>query len=107
MDMTVRFAAMKLIAHDTLLVKETANPVAFKLHITDPLTAAQMGMLALASPYKPLIITVETGQWNDALQAMDAKIDTIESHPKIPPLKHRSVLRWGLVKRKRGYLYHD
>ena len=107
MDMTTKFAAIKLIKHDTLLVKELKNPVAFKLNIVDPLTTAQMGMLALASPYKPLIITAKLGSWNNQAQAMDAEVNTIESLSKPPTLKHRNVLRWGLSKRKRGFLAHD
>jgi hypothetical protein len=107
MHPATRVAALKLIRHDTLLVKEVDSPVAFKLYITDPLTTAQMGMLATASPFSPLIITIQTERWNDAMQALDASINTIESRPRPAPSKHRIVLRWGLTKRKRGYLSHD
>jgi len=107
MNTQAKFAAIKLIKHDTLLVKTPDQPITIKLNITDPLTTAQMRMLATASPYSPLIINTQVGKWNDDLQAMDAKIVTIESLSKQPVSKHRNTLRWGLVKRKRGYFSHD
>jgi hypothetical protein len=36
-----------------------------------------------------------------------ARIDVIESLPKIPIQQPKRRLRAGLVKRKRGFLFHD
>ena len=107
MEQYTVFSAIKLIKHNSLLVKEPKRPVVFKLHITDPLTTAQMRMLAAATPYRPLTVTAQTGSWNDALKSMNATITTIESLPKPIPLKHSKTLRWGLMKRKHGFLSHD
>jgi hypothetical protein len=102
-----RFAAIRLVKADTLLVKKTDQPVSLKLNLVDPLTDAQMRLLAQASPWSPLIILVQLGQWNDRLLALDAVVTEIESPPRNLVHKHTNKLRWGLVKRKRGFFSHD
>jgi hypothetical protein len=105
--MEPRFTALRLIRSDTLLVKEINLPVSFKLHITDPLTDAQMRILATASPFNPLTVGAQIGSWNDLMQGVDATITVIETPPKLAAPKHTATLRWGLTKRKRGFFSHD
>jgi hypothetical protein len=102
-----RLAALRLINADTLLVKQTDQPVAFKLNVTDPLSDAQMRLLALASPWNHIIVHAHMGEWSDALQAYNTTITAIETPPRDPVLKHTKTLRWGLRKRKRGFISHD
>jgi hypothetical protein len=102
-----RFAAIRLVKSDTLLVKTPDQPVSLKLNLVDPLTNAQMRLLAQASPWNPLIIIAQLGKWNDELLAINATVTEIESPPRNIPPKHTKKLRWGLIKRKRGFISHD
>jgi hypothetical protein len=107
MEEITKFTALKLIKTNILLVKELNQPVCLKLNITEPLTDTQMRLLALATPWKPITIGAQISEWNNALQALDAVIAAIETQGKIPVQKHHKTLRWGLVKRKRGFISHD
>jgi hypothetical protein len=99
--------ALRLTKLNTILVKEIDTPVSFILNITDPLTDHQTRMLSVAAPWRPLKILAHVGEWNNILQAMDAEVLVIETPPKQQAPKHKQSLRWGLVKRKRGYFSHD
>jgi hypothetical protein len=99
--------ALRLTTLNTLLVKEIDTPVSFKLNIVDPLTDQQTRMLSVATPWRPLKILAQLGDWNEPLQAADAVVLVIETPPKSHAPKHKATLRWGLVKRKRGYFSHD
>jgi hypothetical protein len=101
MEPRSRLAAIRLLRADTLLVKTPDQPVSLKLHLVDPLTDAQMRLLAQASPWNPLIILAQLGPWDDRRMAIDAEIMEIESPPKSIAQKRAKRLRWGLTKRKR------
>jgi hypothetical protein len=106
--MTTRLTALKLITIDTLLVKESYLPNAFKLNITEPLTAMQLNHLVLASPWKPTQIEAHVGDWNEDTGSFDAIVVVIETPPRIPTTtKNKKTLRWGQNKRKRGFISHD
>ena len=105
--MNTRLMAIRLIKIDTLMVKEPLLPIAFKINITEQLTEAQLSRLVLASPWMPMAIEVQLGDWNNTKGSFDATISSIESLPKTPAVKHKKTLRWGQVKRKRGYMSHD
>ncbi len=105
--MNTRLMAIRLIRIDTLMVKEPLLPIAYKINITEQLTEAQLNRLALVSPWMPMAIEVQLGDWNNAKGSFDATISSIESPPKTPAVKHKRTLRWGQVKRKRGYMSHD
>ena len=107
MEEPTKFVALKLISANILLVKEPNQPVCLKLSITEPLTDTQMRLLALATPWNPITIGAHTSEWNNTLQTLDAEITAIETHGKLPVQKHHKTLRWGLVKRKRGFISHD
>jgi transcriptional regulator len=107
MEEPTKFVALKLISTNILLVKEPNQPVCLKLSITESLTDTQMRLLALATPWNPITIGAHTSEWNNALQTLDAEITAIETHGKLPVQKHHKTLRWGLVKRKRGFISHD
>lgn len=102
-----RLIALRLGTIDSLVVKEAHTPVAFKLNITDPLTDAQLNLLSLASPWKPMTVHAVLGEWNEALKSFDASITVIEAPSKPIAPKHMKTLRWGQVKRKRGFVSHD
>lgn len=104
---TARLTALKLVNMSTLLVKETHTPVVFKLNLVEPLSNAQLNLLAVATPWKPSVIEAVVTQWNDEVQAFDASITTIETPPKTQTQKQSKTLRWGQVKRKRGFAFHD
>jgi hypothetical protein len=90
-----------------LLVKEQRLPVTFKLNIVEPLSEAQLNCLVQATPWNPTTIEAQIGPWNQGLASFDATITLIEMPSKIPIQTHRKVLKWGHVKRKKGYLSHD
>lgn len=108
-EMTVsRLAALRLTSIDTLTVKEPSLPVAYRLNITEPLSNAQLNRLVLATPWKPMMIEATVGEWNDDTKSFDASIEVIESQPKIPtPKLKKNTLKWGHVKRKRGFVAYD
>jgi hypothetical protein len=107
MNQTSRLVALKLIKLDTILVKEINSPVSFKLTLSEPLTDPQLHMLSPTTPWNPLKITACIGEWNDSLQAFNATVSMIEAPARKPTIKRPMTLRWGLVKRKRGFLSHD
>ena len=103
-----RLVALRLETIDTLVVKEPHTPVTFRLNIVEPLATAQLNLLATTSPWKALTVGTEIHGWNSRLQCFDATISIIEGHPRLPaPPKHTRRLRWGQVKRKRGFVSHD
>ena len=107
MSSTTRLVALRLEALDSLVVKEPHTPVAFKLNLTDPLSDAQLHMLTLASPWKPMNIESTISGWNERLQCFDATISVIETPSKKPTPQPMKQLKWGQVKRKRGFVSHD
>jgi hypothetical protein len=102
-----RLTALRLTKLNSLLVKEQQSPVTFKMNIVEPLSEAQLNCLVQATPWNPTTIEAQIGPWNPELASFDATITLIEMPSKIPTQTHRKVLKWGHVKRKRGYLSHD
>jgi len=104
---TTRLVALKLVTVKSLLVKDPHTPAVFKLNFAEPLLDAQLSLLALATPWKPTIIEARIEEWDDEVLAFKASIETIESPPKIQLQKQARTLKWGQVKRKRGFVSHD
>jgi hypothetical protein len=104
---TTRLTALRLIGIDSLIVKEPMLPVAFKLSIIDPLSDAQLNRLVLATPWKPITVEAHVGGWNECTNSFDATIVLIENPPKPPHTEFKKTLRWGQVKQKRGFVFHD
>jgi hypothetical protein len=101
----MRLAALRLAGTDMVFAKEPSSPVVLCLVLTEPLVDSQLRLLAMATPWSPVMIEACVA---DALnQGFAATIDTIETLPKIPIVQPRRRLRTGLVKRKRGFLFHD
>ncbi len=104
---TTRLVALKLVTIKSLLVKDLHTPAVFKLNITEPMLDAQLSLLALATPWKPTIIEAQIEEWDDETLAFKASIKTIEPPPKIQTQKQAKTLKWGQIKRKRGFISHD
>jgi hypothetical protein len=102
-----RLTALRLERIDSLVVKEPHTPVTFKLNLVDPLSDAQLNLLTLASPWKPMMVDAILGEWNERGKSFDAVIAVIETPSKSVAPKHVKKLRWGQVKRKRGFISHD
>jgi hypothetical protein len=98
---------MRLERMHLLVVKEPHTPITFKLNIIEPLTPGQLTLLALATPWKTIAVETEIHDWNSNTRCFDATISVIEGQPKTQAPKHMKRLRWGHVKRKRGFISHD
>ena len=99
--------ALRLEKLDALVVKAPHTPITFNLNIIEPLTSAQLNLLSVAAPWRTMTVETEIHGWNSDLQRFDATISVIEGHPRIQAPKHTKRLRWGQVKRKRGFISHD
>lgn len=104
---SLSFVALRLIKSNKLLVKEPNTPLTLKLNLVEPLTDAQFRLLSMATPSNPINITAYVGKWTTYQQAFDSYVVLIESPYKPPIHQHTKTLRWGLSKRKRGFISHD
>lgn len=77
-----RYAALRLIDARTILVKLPNDPCAIILESTDPLFDSQLKMLAVATPWNPVMLEADLGGWNG--RAFAADILSIESQMKLP-----------------------
>jgi hypothetical protein len=102
----MRLAALRLTGTSVLYAKEPSSPVVLVLSIVEPLMDSQLRLLSLAAPWSPVVIEACVDDTHDGV-GFTARIDVIESLPKIPIQQPKRRLRAGLVKRKRGFLFHD
>lgn len=101
----MRLAVLRLAGADLVYAKEPSSPVVLCLVLSEPLLDSQLRLLAVATPWNPVMVEACVGDaW---CQGFAATIDSIETLPKIPIVQPRRRLRMGLVKRKRGFLFHD
>jgi hypothetical protein len=101
-----RFAVLRLVGVDTVYAKEPDSPVVVSLHLLEPLSDAQLRHLAIASPWNPVIVEACMDcVWDGS--GFGARINVIETTPKVPLYHPKRRLREGLYKRKRGFLFHD
>ena len=106
-ETSVRLIALRLEKINLLVVKEPHTPITFCLNLIEPLTNAQSNLLAIAAPWRTMAVETEIHGWNSDLRCFDATISIIEGHLRIQAPKHMKRLRWGHVKRKRGFISHD
>jgi hypothetical protein len=102
----MRLAVLRLAGTDVVYAKEPSSPVVLALSITEPLLDSQLRLLALAAPWSPIMIEACLDDTHNGV-GFRARIDVIETLPKIPIPQPRRRLKAGLVKRKRGFLFHD
>ena len=107
MSTTMRLAVLRLTGTDIVYAKEPSSPVVLTLFVTEPLLDSQLRLLALAAPWSPIMIEACVDDTWHAGGGFGTRIDVIETLPKIPIPQPKRRLRAGLVKRKRGFLFHD
>ena len=96
----LRLAIIKLSDLHTCFAKITDSAVLLPLHLDEPPSEQQLRLLALASPFAPVMVTARVSTaWNG--KAFPAEITSVESPPRIQIPKKRT-LRTGVWIRKRG-----
>ena len=101
-----RLAVLKLSGTALLYVKEPSSPVVIALSLIEPLSDTQLRHLSVAAPWNPIMVDAFV---DDTLhgEGFAARIDSIDILPKLAIQQPKRRMRAGLVKRKRGYLFHD
>ena len=96
----LRLAIIKLSDLHTCFAKATDSAVLLPLHLLEAPSEPQLRLLALASPFAPVMVTVRVSTaWNG--KAFPAEITSVESPLRIQIPKKRT-LRSGVGIRKRG-----
>jgi hypothetical protein len=102
----MRLAVLRLAGLDVVYAKEPHSPVVLALRLLEPLTDAQLRHLTTASPWNPVMIEASIDDtWHGA--GFGARIDVIETLPRVPIIQPKRRLKVGLYKRKRGFFSHD
>jgi hypothetical protein len=102
----VRLAVLRLASVGVLYAKEIESPVVMALVMLEPLSDLQLRHLANASPWAPVMVEASVDdKWHNP--GFGACISFVETLPKIPAIPPKKRLRNGLIKRKRGFLFHD
>lgn len=97
-----RYAVLRLLTTRRILAKD--GPCAFVLEPADPLADAQLRMLAVATPWNPVMMEATDPVWDG--RAFVADVTSIESQPRPPPMpKSRRVQR--LVRRNPRFIGAD
>jgi hypothetical protein len=97
----LRLAVLRLHDLQTCIAKAPISAVVLPLRFNQALSEPQLRILALATPFIPVMITVRVSdKWTD--NAFPAEIITVESPPRVPNFKRLRKIRTGLAVRKRG-----
>ena len=101
-----RLAVLRLAGLNVVYAKEPDSPVVISLCLLEPLADTQLRHLSTATPWNPVMVEASVEDtWHGS--GFGARIDVIETMPRVPIIQPKRRLRVGLHKRRRGFLYHD